>query len=100
VCPARSRLIAKVVGPLAVGRANVLGVPAFVARAEAAGLAPGNKAPVMATSRADNHRVRLVSGALTQLYEDWRRERRAFGDQPTVAKGGGVTHLGFGDPYP
>jgi hypothetical protein len=71
---------------LAVGPGNVVLVLGFVARAEAAGLAPGDKAPVMATSRADNYRVRLVSCALAQLYEDWRRERRAFGDQPTVAK--------------
>ncbi|HEY1888542.1 MAG TPA: hypothetical protein VGG86_21245 [Roseiarcus sp.] len=58
----------------------------FVARAEAAGLAPGAKAPVMLTSRADNNRARLVSCALAQLYEYWRREGRAFGDEPTVAK--------------
>jgi phosphate butyryltransferase len=57
----------------------------FVARAEAAGLAPGAKAPVMLTSRADNNRARLVSCA-AQLYEYWRREGRAFGDEPTVAK--------------
>jgi phosphate butyryltransferase len=58
----------------------------FVARAEAAGLAPGAKAPVKLTSRADNDQARLVSCALAQLYGYWRREGRAFGDEPTVAK--------------
>ncbi|HEY1863554.1 MAG TPA: hypothetical protein VGG77_07675 [Roseiarcus sp.] len=77
---------AKVVGSLAPGRAPVLGVPGFVARAEAAGLALGAKAPAMLTSRADNDRARLVSCAPAQLYEYWRREGRAFGDEPTVAK--------------
>ena len=58
----------------------------FVARAEAAGLVLGAKAPVILTSRADNDRARLASGALAQLYEYWRREGHAFGDQGTVAK--------------
>jgi phosphate butyryltransferase len=58
----------------------------FVARAEAAGLVLGAKAPVILTSRADNDRARLTSCALAQLYEYWRREGRAFGDQETVAK--------------
>jgi hypothetical protein len=40
----------------------------------------------MLTSRADNDRARLVSCALAQLYEYWRREGRAFGDEPTAAK--------------
>jgi hypothetical protein len=40
----------------------------------------------MLTSRADNDRARLVSRALAQLYEYWRREGRAFGDEPTAAK--------------
>jgi phosphate butyryltransferase len=40
----------------------------------------------MLTSRADNDRARLVSCAPAQLYEYWRREGRAFGDEPTVAK--------------
>jgi hypothetical protein len=49
---------------LAVGLGNVVLVLGFVARAEAAGLAPGDKAPVRLTSRADNYRVRLVASAL------------------------------------
>ena len=76
----------KRIASLVAGHANVLVVPAFVARAEAAGPAPGAKAPVMLTSRADNDRARLVSCALAQLYEYWRREGRAFGDEPMVAK--------------
>jgi hypothetical protein len=40
----------------------------------------------MLTSRADNDRARLASCALAQLYEYWRREGRAFGNGPTVAK--------------
>jgi phosphate butyryltransferase len=40
----------------------------------------------MLTSRADNDPARLVSCTRAQLYEYWRRERRAFGDEPTVAK--------------
>ena len=46
----------------------------------------GAKAPVMLTSRADNDRARLASCALAQLYGYWRREGRAFSDEPTVAK--------------
>ena len=88
----------KGIASLVAGHANVLIVPnleagnilvkelSFVARAEAAGLVLGAKAPVMLTSRADNDRARLVSCALAQLYEYWRREGRAFGDEPTVAK--------------
>ena len=49
---------------LAPGRANVLGVPGFVARAKAAGLALGDKAPVRWTSRGDYDHARLVSSAL------------------------------------
>ena len=76
---------------LVAGRANVLIVPnieagnmvakelTFVARAEAAGLVLGAKAPVMLTSRADNDRARLASCALAQLYDYYRREGRALG---------------------
>jgi len=76
---------------LVAGQANVLIVPnieagnmlakelTFVARAEAAGLLVGAKAPVMLTSRADNDRARLASCALAQLYDYYRREGRAFG---------------------
>jgi hypothetical protein len=48
---------------LAVGWRNVVLVPSFVARAEAAGLALGDKAPVRLTSRGDYDRARLVSSA-------------------------------------
>src|SRR5208283_5495880 len=75
---------------LVAGQANVLIVPnleagnmlakelTFVARAEAAGLVLGAKAPVILTSRADNDRARLASCALAQLYDYWRRNGRAF----------------------
>jgi phosphotransacetylase/acyl dehydratase len=88
----------KGIASLVAGHANVLIVPnleagnmlakelSFVARAEAAGLVLGAKAAVILTSRADNDRARLASCALAQLYEYWRREGRAFGDEPTVAK--------------
>ena len=88
----------KGIASLVAGRANVLIVPnleagnmlakelTFVARAEAAGLVLGAKAPVMLTSRADNDRARLASCALAQLYEYYRREGRAFGSGPTAAK--------------
>ncbi|HME86438.1 MAG TPA: bifunctional enoyl-CoA hydratase/phosphate acetyltransferase [Roseiarcus sp.] len=88
----------KGIASLVAGRANVLIVPnleagnmlakelTFVARAEAAGLVLGAKAPVMLTSRADNDRARLASCALAQLYQYYRRERRAFGSEPAVAK--------------
>ncbi len=88
----------KGIASLVAGRANVLIVPnleagnmlakelTFVARAEAAGLVLGAKAPVMLTSRADNDRARLASCALAQLYEYYRREGRAFGGEPTAAK--------------
>ncbi len=83
---------------LVAGQANVLIVPnieagnmlakelTFVARAEAAGLVVGAKAPVMLTSRADNDRARLASCALAQFYEYYRREGRAFGGEPAIAK--------------
>ena len=88
----------KGIASLVAGHANVLIVPnleagnmlakelSFVARAEPAGLVLGAKAPVMLTSRADNDRARLASCALAQLYEYWRREGRAFGEEPAVAK--------------
>ena len=88
----------KGIASLVAGRANVLIVPnlesgnmlakelTFVARAEAAGLVLGAKAPVMLTSRADNDRARLASCALAQLYQYYRREGRAFGGEPPVAR--------------
>ena len=45
----------------------------FVARAEAAGLVVGARAPVILTSRADNDRARLASCAVAQLYDYWRQ---------------------------
>ena len=38
------------------------------------------------TSRGDYDRARLVSSALAWLCEYWRREGRAFSDEPAVAK--------------
>ena len=81
----------KGIASLVAGRANVLIVPnieagnmlakelTFVARAEAAGLVVGAKAPVMLTSRADNDRARLGSCALALLYEYYLRTGAAFG---------------------
>jgi phosphate butyryltransferase len=52
----------------------------FVARAEAAGLIVGAKAPVILTSRADNDRARLASCAVAQLYAHWRETGEALTD--------------------
>jgi phosphotransacetylase/acyl dehydratase len=77
---------------LVAGQADVLIVPnleagnmlakelTFVARAEAAGLVVGCKAPVILTSRADNDRARLASCALAQLYDYWRQNGEALKD--------------------
>jgi phosphate butyryltransferase len=85
VAAARTKGIASLVA----GRADVLVVPnleagnmlakelTFIARAEAAGLVVGARAPVMLTSRADNDRARLGSCALALLYEYWRRNGRS-----------------------
>lgn len=83
---------------LVAGRAEILAVPnleagnmlakelTFVARAEAAGLVLGAKAPIMLTSRADNDRSRLASAALAQLYDFWRTNGQAFEPaEPTLA---------------
>ena len=59
---------------VAAGSADVL---LNVAHAEAAGLVLGTKAPVMLTSRADNEKARLVSCALAQLYDAWKRTGRS-----------------------
>ena len=53
----------------------------FVARAEAAGLVLGDKAPAILTSRADNDRARLASCDVAQLYDTRRHEGRAFDDE-------------------
>jgi phosphate butyryltransferase len=82
---------------LVAGHAEVLVVPnleagnmlakelTFVARAEAAGLVVGAKAPVMLTSRADNDKARLASCALALLYDHWRKTGTALADAPPAA---------------
>lgn len=87
----------KGIASLVAGHANVLIAPnieagnmlakelTFVAHAEAAGLVLGAQAPVMLTSRADNDRARLVSCALAQLYDYWRKNGRAFTGEPHKA---------------
>lgn len=79
---------------LVAGRAEVLIAPnleagnmlakelTFVARAEAAGLVVGAKAPIMLTSRADNDKARLASCALAQLYDHWKQHGEALTDAP------------------
>jgi phosphotransacetylase/acyl dehydratase len=83
---------------LVAGQADVLVVPnlesgnmlakelTFVARAEAAGLVLGAKAPVILTSRADNDRARLASCAIAQLYDHWRTTGEALGEPAALAK--------------
>ncbi len=80
----------KGIASLVAGRANVLIAPnleagnmlakelTFVARAEAAGLVVGARAPIILTSRADNDRARLVSCALALLYDYWRKNGRVY----------------------
>jgi phosphotransacetylase/acyl dehydratase len=80
----------KGIASLVAGHANVLIVPnlesgnmlakelTFAARAEAAGLVVGAKAPIMLTSRADDDRARLASCALAQLYRFYQREGRVY----------------------
>jgi phosphate butyryltransferase len=84
----------KGIASLVAGRADVLVVPnlesgnmlakelTFVARAEAAGLVVGAKAPVILTSRADNDKARLASCALAQLYDHWKEHGEALTDVP------------------
>lgn len=74
---------------LVAGKAQVLVAPnleagnmmakelTFIAHAEAAGLALGARVPVMLTSRADDEKSRLVSCALAQLYDAWKRTGRS-----------------------
>lgn len=83
----------KGIGSLVAGRANVLIVPnleagnmlakelTFVARAQAAGLVVGARAPIMLTSRADDDRARLASCALAILYNYYKRNGRALEPQ-------------------
>jgi hypothetical protein len=70
---------------LAVGWRNVVLVPSFVARAEAAGLALGDKAPVRLTSPGDTDRARLVSSAGVAV-RVLPPEGRGRSDEPGVAK--------------
>ena len=63
VCLVQSRR-RRSLASLVDGCGNVVLVPDFVARAEAAGLALGDKAPVRWTSRGDYDHARLVSSAL------------------------------------
>ena len=74
---------------LVAGKAQVLVAPnleagnmmakelTFIAHAEAAGLVLGARVPVMLTSRADDEKSRLVSCALAQLYDAWKRTGRS-----------------------
>ncbi|HTO79347.1 MAG TPA: bifunctional enoyl-CoA hydratase/phosphate acetyltransferase [Methylocystis sp.] len=81
----------KGISSLVAGRADILIAPnleagnmlakelTFVAHAKAAGIVLGAKAPIMLTSRADDDRARLGSSALAQLYQYWRKTRKARG---------------------
>ena len=83
---------------LVAGKADILITPnieagnmlakelTFIAKAEAAGIVLGAKAPIMLTSRADNDRARLASSALVVLYDYWRSTGQAAG-QETLSKG-------------
>ena len=74
---------------LVAGKAQVLVAPnleagnmmakelTFIAHAEAAGLVLGARVPIMLTSRADDEKSRLVSCALAQLYDAWKRSGRS-----------------------
>jgi phosphate butyryltransferase len=78
------------------GRADILIAPniesgnmlakelTFVARAAAAGVVIGAKAPIMLTSRADDDRSRLTSSALAALYEHWRQSGKARGNPDSI----------------
>ncbi|NBB69407.1 MAG: bifunctional enoyl-CoA hydratase/phosphate acetyltransferase [Alphaproteobacteria bacterium] len=74
---------------LVAGKAQVLVAPnleagnmmakelTFIAHAAAAGLVLGARVPIMLTSRADDEKSRLVSCALAQLYDAWKRSGRS-----------------------
>jgi phosphate acetyltransferase len=49
----------------------------FMARADAAGIVLGARAPIILTSRADNERTRMASCAVAALYAHARRARPA-----------------------
>jgi phosphate butyryltransferase len=88
----------KGISSLVAGQAEVLIVPnleagnmlakelTFVARAEAAGIVAGARAPVILTSRADNDRARLASCAVAQLYDYWREHGEALKPAPALAR--------------
>jgi hypothetical protein len=69
-----------------VGRGDVLVISAFVARAEATGLARGAKAQVMATSRL----IRIATGSSSPHWRSFadfgRPEGRIFWRKAMVAK--------------
>lgn len=81
----------KGVTSLVAGKAEVLIVPnleagnmlakelAFVAGADAAGLALGASVPIILTSRADGEKARLASCAIAVLYRYWQENGQAIG---------------------
>jgi phosphate butyryltransferase len=88
----------KGISSLVAGQAEVLIVPnleagnmlakelTFVARAEAAGIVAGARAPVILTSRSDNDRARLASCAVAQLYDYWREHGEALKPAAPLAR--------------
>jgi phosphate acetyltransferase len=85
---AEAARIKHIVSPVA-GDADILVVPdleagnmlaknlTFMARADAAGIVLGARAPIILTSRADNERTRMASCAVAALYAHARRARPA-----------------------
>jgi phosphate acetyltransferase len=77
-----------IAGPVA-GHAQILVVPdleagnmlaknlTFLARADAAGIVPGARVPILLTSRADGLRTRLASCAVAAIYANARRAKAA-----------------------
>lgn len=76
---------------LVAGHADILIVPnleagnmlakelAFVAHAEAAGVALGATVPIILTSRADGEKARLASCAIAALHNDWKQRKGGAG---------------------
>jgi phosphotransacetylase len=85
---AEAARIKHITSPVA-GDADILVVPdleagnmlaknlTFLARADAAGIVLGARAPIILTSRADNERTRMASCAVAALYAHARRVRTA-----------------------
>jgi len=85
---AEAARIKHIASPVA-GDADILVVPdleagnmlaknlTFMARADAAGIVLGARAPIILTSRADNERTRMASCAVAALYAHARRARPA-----------------------